>query len=82
MSTSGDLLRRGWSLPYLGRRAATLPAAACLALLILVGIFAALMVKRVNSAADWTAHSLQVEARATELLAQTQDLRIGERGMS
>ena len=38
------------------------------------------MVKRVNSAADWTAHSLQVEARVTELLGQTQDLRIGERG--
>ena len=67
-------------MPYLGRRAAALLAAVCLALLILVGILAALMVKRVNSAADWTAHSLQVEAKATELLGQTQDLRIGERG--
>ena len=67
-------------MPYLGRRAATLLAAVCLAFLILVGILAALMVKRVNSAADWTAHSLQVEARATKLLGQTQDLRIGERG--
>jgi CHASE3 domain sensor protein len=38
------------------------------------------MDRRVNSAADWTAHSLQVEARATELLGQTQDLRIGGRG--
>jgi hypothetical protein len=52
MSTAEDLLRHGWFLPYLGRRAATLLAAACLALLILVGIFAALMVKRVNSAGD------------------------------
>lgn len=67
-------------MPYLGRRTATLLAAVCLALLILVGILAALMVKRVNSAADWTAHSLQVEAGATELLGQTQDLKIGERG--
>jgi signal transduction histidine kinase/ActR/RegA family two-component response regulator len=80
MSSAGDLLRRGWSLPYLGRRAATLLAAASLALLILVGVLAALMVKRVNSAADWATHSLQVEAKATELLGQTQDLKIGERG--
>ena len=67
-------------MPYLGRRAATLLAAGGLALLILVGVLAALMVKRVNNAADWTAHSLQVEAKATELLGQTQDLKIGERG--
>ena len=80
MSTAGDFLRRGWSLPYLGRRAAALLAAASLALLILVGVLAALMVERVNRAVDWTTHSLQVEAKATELLAQTQDLRIGERG--
>ena len=67
-------------MPYLGRRAATLLAAGSLALLILVGVLAALMVERVNNAADWTAHSLQVEAKATELLGQTQDLKIGERG--
>jgi hypothetical protein len=63
MSTAaGDLFkaRRDWSLPYLGRRAATLMAVVCLALLILVGILAALMDRRVNSAADWTAQSLQV----------------------
>jgi signal transduction histidine kinase/CheY-like chemotaxis protein len=78
MSTAGDFLRRGWSL--LGRRAAVLLAAASLALLILVGVLAALMVERVNRAADWTTHSLQVETKAAELLAQTQDLRVGERG--
>jgi signal transduction histidine kinase len=55
-------------------------AAASLALLILVGILAALMVERVNSAAGWTAHSLKVETKATNLLGLTQDLRIGERG--
>src|SRR6516164_10355568 len=38
------------------------------------------MVKRVNSAAGSTMHSLQVEAKATELLGQTQNLKIGERG--
>jgi hypothetical protein len=38
------------------------------------------MVQRVNNTADLNTHSLQVEARATELLGQTQDLRIGERG--
>jgi signal transduction histidine kinase/CheY-like chemotaxis protein len=80
MLSAADSLGRGWPLPYLGRRAATLLAAASLSLLILVGILAAIMVKRVNSAADWTAHSLQVEAKATELLAQTQHLRIGELG--
>jgi hypothetical protein len=63
-------------------RAATLLAAVCLALLVLVWILAALMVKRVNSVAGWTAHSVQVEARVSELLGQTQHLRIGERAMS
>jgi signal transduction histidine kinase len=55
-------------------------AAASLALLLLVGILAALMVKRVNNAADWATHSLRVEATAAEVLGQTQDLKIGERG--
>jgi signal transduction histidine kinase/ActR/RegA family two-component response regulator len=80
MSTAGDLFGSGWSLRYLGRRAATVLAAASLALLILVGVLTALMVKRVNNAADWATHSLEVEAKATEVLGQTQDLRIGERG--
>jgi methyl-accepting chemotaxis protein len=80
MSTAEDSLRLGWSLPYLGRRAATLLAAVCLALLILVGALAALMVERVNNAAGWATHSLRAEAKATELLEQAQDLRIGERG--
>jgi signal transduction histidine kinase len=38
------------------------------------------MVGRVKSATDLVTHSLRVEAKATELLAQTQDLKIGERG--
>jgi signal transduction histidine kinase/ActR/RegA family two-component response regulator len=80
MWSAGDLFQRGWSFPYLGRRAAALLAAASLALLILVGVLAALMVERVNSEADWVTHSLQVEAKVTELLGQTQDLKIGERG--
>jgi CHASE3 domain sensor protein len=67
-------------LPYLGRRAGHPLAAASLALLILVGLLTAIMAERVNSAADWVTHSLEVEAKATELLGQTQDLRIGERG--
>jgi signal transduction histidine kinase/ActR/RegA family two-component response regulator len=47
---------------------------------MLVGVLAALMVKRVNSEADWAAHSLLIEAKVAELLGQTQDLKIGERG--
>ena len=80
MSRAMDPRARGWSLPYLGRRAATLLAAASLALLILVGVLAAIMVKRVNRTAHWATHSLQVEAKATELLGLAQDLKIGERG--
>ena len=70
----------GGSLPSLGRRAASLLALASLALLIFVGVLAALMVERVNSAADWVAHSLAVEAKAAQLLASAQDLTIGQRG--
>ncbi len=73
-------MRRGWSLPSFGRRSATLLTAASLVLLILVAVLAARMVQRVNDAADWTAHSLEVAAKTTELLKETQDLRIGERG--
>jgi signal transduction histidine kinase/CheY-like chemotaxis protein len=80
MSTAEDFSARGWSFPYLGRRSAALLAGASLALLILVGVLAALMVERLNSAAGWARHSLQVEAKITELLGETQDLKIGERG--
>jgi signal transduction histidine kinase/ActR/RegA family two-component response regulator len=80
MATAVDSSGRGWSLPYLGRRTAALLAAASLALLVLVGILAAFMVERVNNASDWARHSFRVEAKATELLGQTQDLKIGERG--
>ncbi|HEY1780726.1 MAG TPA: hypothetical protein VGG79_09900 [Roseiarcus sp.] len=67
----GDIFGRGWSLPYLGRRAAILLTAASLPLLIVVGVLTAITVERVTSAADWTAHSLEIEAQATELLGQT-----------
>ena len=55
-------------------------ALASFALLILVGVLAAAMAERVNRAADWVAHSLEVEARATELLSRVQDLKLGQRG--
>ena len=80
MSRVEDFLARGWSLPYFGRRAVALLALASLALLILVGVLAALMVERLNSASGWATHSLQVETKITELLSETQDLKIGERG--
>jgi signal transduction histidine kinase/ActR/RegA family two-component response regulator len=38
------------------------------------------MVERVNSAADWVAHSLEVEGRASELLGRLQDLELAKRG--
>jgi signal transduction histidine kinase/ActR/RegA family two-component response regulator len=66
--------------PNLGRRAANLLALASFALLILVGVLAAAMAERVNSAADWVAHSIEVEARATELLTRVQDLKLAQRG--
>ncbi len=80
MAQATDPRARGWSVPYLGRRAASLLAAASLALLILVGVLTALMAQRVRRAADWTVHSLELEARATALQGQTRDLKIGERG--
>ena len=80
MAQATDPRARGWSVPYLGRRAASLLAAASLALLILVGVLTALMTQRVRRAADWTVHSLELEARATALQGQARDLKIGERG--
>jgi signal transduction histidine kinase/ActR/RegA family two-component response regulator len=47
---------------------------------ILAGLLAAAMVERVNSAADWVAHSLEVEGRASELLGRLQDLELAKRG--
>ena len=64
----------GQSWPNLGRRAANILALASFGLVILAGLLAAAMVERVNSAADWVAHSLEVEGRASELLGKLQDL--------
>ncbi len=69
---------RSW--PNLGRRAANMLALASFALLILVGVLAAAMAERVNRAADWVAHSIEVQARATDLLSRVQDLKLGQRG--
>jgi CHASE3 domain sensor protein len=55
-------------------------ALASFALLILVGVLAAAMTERVNRAADWVAHSIEVQARATDLLSRVQDLKLGQRG--
>jgi signal transduction histidine kinase/CheY-like chemotaxis protein len=71
---------RGRPWPNLGRRAANMLALASFALLILVGVLAAAMAERVNRAADWVAHSLEVEARATELLSRVQDVKLDQRG--
>jgi signal transduction histidine kinase/ActR/RegA family two-component response regulator len=55
-------------------------ALASFALLILVGVLATIMAERVNRAADWVARSLEVEARATELVNRVQDLKLAQRG--
>ena len=70
----------GQSWPNLGRRAANILALASFGLVILVGLLAAVMVERVNSTADWVAHSLEVEGRASELLGKLQDLELAKRG--
>jgi signal transduction histidine kinase len=70
----------GQSWPNLGRRAANILALASFGLVILAGLLAAAMVERVNSAADWVAHSLEVEGRASELLGKLQDLELAKRG--
>ena len=70
----------GQSWPNLGRRAANILALASFGLVILAALLAAAMVERVNSAADWVAHSLEVEGRASELLGRLQDLELAKRG--
>ena len=70
----------GQSWPNLDRRAANILALASFGLVILAGLLAAAMVERVNSAADWVAHSLEVEGRASELLGRLQDLELAKRG--
>ena len=80
MPKAEGVYERGRSWPNLGRRAANMLALASFALLILVGVLAAAMAERVNRAADWVAHSLEVQARATDLLSRVQDLNLGQRG--
>ena len=70
----------GQSWPNLGRRAANILALASFGLVILAGLLAAVMVERVNSTADWVAHSLEVEGGASELLGKLQDLELAKRG--
>jgi signal transduction histidine kinase/ActR/RegA family two-component response regulator len=69
---------RSW--PNLGRRAANRLARASFALLVLVGVLAVAMAERVNRAADWVAHSIEVQTRAADLLSRVQDLKLAQRG--
>ena len=71
-------LSRAW--PQLGRRAANILALTSFALVVVAGLLAAAMVERVKSAADWVAHSLQVQGAATQLLGTVQGLELAERG--
>jgi hypothetical protein len=63
MPTARGASWTAWAWPNLGLRAANMLALASLALLILVGVLAAAVAERVNRAADWVAHSLEVQAR-------------------
>ena len=70
----------GQSWPNLGRRAANILALTSFVLVVVAGVLAAAMVERVRSAADWVAHSLEVEGAATQLLGNVQSLELAERG--
>ena len=80
MSTAESAFRLSPAWPNLGRRAANILALASFGLMILAGLLAAVMVERVNSTADWVAHSLEVEGGASELLGKLQDLELAKRG--
>jgi signal transduction histidine kinase/ActR/RegA family two-component response regulator len=80
MQTAQGAFGVGRAWPSLGRRAANMLAIAGFALLILAGVLAVVMVERVNSSADWVAHTLDVQARAAELLGRVQDLELAKRG--
>jgi hypothetical protein len=69
---------RGW--PNLGPRAANLLALASFVLVVVAGLLAAGMVERVKSAADWVAHTLEVQGGATHLLGTVQGIELAERG--
>ena len=49
-------------------------------LVVVAGLLAAAMVERVRSAAGWSAHSLEVQGAATQLLGTVQALELAERG--
>jgi signal transduction histidine kinase/CheY-like chemotaxis protein len=80
MSTAEGALGLGPAWPNLGRRAANILALVSFGLMILAGLLAATMVERVNSAADWVAHSLDVQAKAAGLLGSVQELELAKRG--
>src|SRR5271168_5282672 len=80
MSTTEGATHLGQAWPNLGRRAANLLALVGFALLIVVGVLAALMAERVNGTADWVAHSLEVQGKAAGLLGDVQDLELAKRG--
>jgi signal transduction histidine kinase/ActR/RegA family two-component response regulator len=69
---------RAW--PNLGRRAANMFVLASFILVVVAGLLAAAMVERVKSAADWVAHTLEVQGAATQLLGEVQGLELDERG--
>jgi signal transduction histidine kinase/ActR/RegA family two-component response regulator len=70
----------GQSWPNLRRRAANILALASFGLVVLVCLLAAAMVQRVNTAADWVAHTLEVQGKGAELLGAVQSLELAERG--
>jgi signal transduction histidine kinase/ActR/RegA family two-component response regulator len=80
MSTAKGAFGLSPAWPNLGRRAANMLALASFGLMILAGLLAAAMVERVNSAADWVAHSLEVQGKAAELLGTVQGMELAERG--
>jgi signal transduction histidine kinase/ActR/RegA family two-component response regulator len=80
MSTAEGAFGLGPAWPNLGRRAANILALVSFGLMILAGLLAATMVERVNRAADWVAHSLDVQAKAAGLLGSVQELALAKRG--
>jgi signal transduction histidine kinase/ActR/RegA family two-component response regulator len=80
MSTAEGAIGMGRAWPKFGRRAANLLALASFVLVVVAGLLAAAMVERVKSAADWVAHSLEVQGAATQLLGTVQGLELAERG--
>jgi signal transduction histidine kinase/CheY-like chemotaxis protein len=80
MSTGRSAFGLGSAWPNLGRRAANILAAASFVLVVVAGLLAAGMVERVKNAADWVAHTLEVQGAATQLLGTVQGMELAERG--